>query len=262
MNADEDGFLPAARSDADGSYAQDEMEVEDDEIEVHMGQEEMDMDSVDQDPSESMIRSEIAKMVPMYQASVKASLETLHELGFPAARAFPALQRCRWSVADTARLLLDMDQLAQETSLPAGSRSPIPTLGVASSATEKSAKSPFDHRRDSPLSPSSSKNVGAAVADGRARAARATGEDEEDINLQEAIRNSLLSSRRSHSLPRDPHKLSSQGLHSPSSGGVAGATSSAAPPTSRSLRPRREEAGLSKFDTTTRYSLTSSEEED
>jgi hypothetical protein len=124
MNADEDGFLPADPSDADGSDAEDEMEVEDDEIEVDMGQEEMDMDSVDEDPSESMIRSEIAKMVPIYQASVKASLETLHELGFPAARAFPALKRCRWNVADTARMLLDMDQLAQETPLSAmaGSR--------------------------------------------------------------------------------------------------------------------------------------------
>jgi len=198
MNADEDGFLPANPSDDEGSDVQDGMEIEDDEIEVDMGQEEMDMDCDDQDASESMIRSEIAKMVPIYQASVKKSLEMLHDLGFPAARAFPALKQCRWSVSDTALKLMGMDDRAQERPLPAiaGSRSPMTSLGMAKSATEKSAKSPFDHRRDLPLSPSSSKNVPAADAGGRARAARATDEEEEDIGLQVAIRNSLASSCR------------------------------------------------------------------
>ena len=259
MNADEAGFLPANLEIEDEEI---EMEMEDDEIEVDMGQEEMDMHSDDQDASESMVRSEIAKLVPIYQANVKKSLQTLHGMGFPAARAFPALQQCRWSVADAALKLLDMDDRAEERPLPAiaGSRSPMMTLGVAKSAAEKSAKSPFDHWRDLPLSPSSSKNVPAAVAVGRARAARATGEEEEDIGLQVAIRNSLSPSCRSHSLPRDPPNLSSQGLHPPSSGGAATTTSSAAPPPRRSLRQRQEEAGLSKFEKT--YNLADSEEED
>ena len=255
MNADEDGFLPANMEIVDDEM---EMETEDDEIEVDMGHEEMDMHSDDQAASESMVHSEIAKLAPIYQESVKKALERLHELGFPAARAFPALQQCKWSVADAALRLTDMHAPAQERPLPAiaGSRSPMMTIGVAKSASqEKSAKSPFHHRRDLPLSPPSSKNVPAAVVGSRATAARATSEDEEDIGMQVAILNSLASHTRSQSLPRDPRNLSSQGLHSPSSGGAATTTSSAAPPTRRSLRQGQEEPCR-------QYNLADSEEED